>query len=213
MQPPDYEFIIDSLITYIQSIQLERKTGLLIVKRGKGQVQAKGTIMFLRGHVVETKLEHLEGTKAFNELCTWRKCSVSFVSKNQQGTMRSISQTAPEDVQATQSEQKNSSSSSSSPLWHSGSLKREEDTHKREQGFSSNVSLTAKAFPTCQLDVALRTLEALHLSRTHRQLFLLINGQRSVEELIHLYGRHPDEIFRLLRDLEYAKVIRIPNSF
>jgi len=49
------------------------------------------------------------------------------------------------------------------------------------------------------------------LSRAHRRLFLLIDGKRSIDELAPLIGRTPDEVSELLRDLEHASVILMPN--
>jgi hypothetical protein len=48
----------------------------------------------------------------------------------------------------------------------------------------------------------------LGLTRIHRQLFLLIDGQRSVPELIILIGHRTDEVDTLLDDLERAGLIR-----
>jgi hypothetical protein len=71
------------------------------------------------------------------------------------------------------------------------------------------MSLQTKPSQTRQFDASLRIIENLQLSRAHRQLFLLINGQRSIEELILLSKRSQDEVLQLLRDLERAAVIRI----
>jgi len=56
---------------------------------------------------------------------------------------------------------------------------------------------------------ALRGIEKRHLSRAHRHIFLLIDGKRSVEDLERVTGRKPEEIARLLRDLEHAGLISI----
>jgi hypothetical protein len=48
----------------------------------------------------------------------------------------------------------------------------------------------------------------LGFSRAHRQLFLLIDGQRSVQKLMHLMGYRLEEVEMLLADLERAGFIR-----
>src|SRR5207248_5266370 len=51
-------------------------------------------------------------------------------------------------------------------------------------------------------------IERVGLSRAHRRLFLLIDGYRTIPELVRLMGRGEDEIKALLRDLEGADLIR-----
>ncbi len=50
------------------------------------------------------------------------------------------------------------------------------------------------------------------LSRTHRHLLLLIDGQRSILELVRLIGRSEQEVASFLHDLEQATVIQIPGT-
>ncbi len=49
---------------------------------------------------------------------------------------------------------------------------------------------------------------SMGLTRVHRQLFLLIDGQRTTSDLIRLSARGADEIYELLLDLERAGLIR-----
>ena len=55
----------------------------------------------------------------------------------------------------------------------------------------------------------MRLIEQMGLSRTHRRLFLLIDGGRTVKELIRLMAHEPEAVQRLLQDLERAGVIQI----
>lgn len=52
-------------------------------------------------------------------------------------------------------------------------------------------------------------IEQMGLSRTHRRLFLLIDGGRTVKELIRLMSQNPEDVQRLLYDLERAGVIQL----
>jgi DNA-binding IclR family transcriptional regulator len=55
---------------------------------------------------------------------------------------------------------------------------------------------------------ALQHIEQMKLSRTHRRLFLLIDGKRPAPDLAHLMGKAPEEVYRLLYDLERAGLIK-----
>jgi predicted transcriptional regulator len=55
---------------------------------------------------------------------------------------------------------------------------------------------------------ALAWIERMGLSRAHKQLFLLIDGCRSITELVRLTGRGQEEVSALLRELESAGLIR-----
>jgi hypothetical protein len=55
----------------------------------------------------------------------------------------------------------------------------------------------------------LRILDQQGLSRTHRRLFLLINGQRSIKDLAALIGRTLGETATMLADLERASLIQL----
>ena len=68
---------------------------------------------------------------------------------------------------------------------------------------------SAAPYPTQQHDVALRLIEQQGLSRVHRQLFYLIDGRRSIVDLVRLTGKRGNELYKLLGDLERAHVIRI----
>jgi len=54
----------------------------------------------------------------------------------------------------------------------------------------------------------LHAIEQKRLSRSHRQLFLLIDGQRSVQELGRLAAKNEQDLQALLGDLERIGVIR-----
>jgi DNA-binding MarR family transcriptional regulator len=51
-------------------------------------------------------------------------------------------------------------------------------------------------------------IEQMGLSRTHRRLFLLIDGGRTVKELIRLMSHDPEDVQKLLQDLERAGAIQ-----
>ncbi len=57
-------------------------------------------------------------------------------------------------------------------------------------------------------DVAIQTLNEKRFSRLHLRLFLLVDGQRNVVELARLIGKKPEEVQKLLNDLEAIGIIR-----
>ncbi len=211
------EMSTDSLVRYIQAIQRGRRTGLLIVKRGSGNTQEEGRVRFKQGHVSEATLGSRTGTQAFNELCTWGSCLISFISTDGQEVKTSLSPTPPPPP-ALPPGQMSSYPSGSSPLRRrsdtpSDFSQNEKGNRSQQEPVSSrSILLQTKPSQTRQFSASLQVIENMQLSRAHRQLFLLINGRRSVEELIALSTRSQDEVLQLLRDLERAAVIRVQSS-
>ena len=58
-----------------------------------------------------------------------------------------------------------------------------------------------------EINTALNLLERKKLSRAHRRLLLLIDGQRSTQELARLMGRDEKEVQVLLNDLKQSVII------
>lgn len=96
-----------------------------------------------------------------------------------------------------------------------GSLQTPYDTDARMQASTergriendlSGVSPSAP-YRTRQVDEALHILDQAGLSRMHRRLLLLINGQRTFTELERLLGRTQYEVQQLLRDLVFLGLI------
>jgi hypothetical protein len=210
------EMVIDNLIRYIQAIQRGRRTGLLIVKRGSGNTQEEGRIRFKQGHVSETTLGSRTGTQAFNELSTWGSCLISFISADGKELKTSLSTSpSPPPSPPPAAVQTNPYPPGSSPLRRRSNPPADSPQNERENRSQQDsarlqgISPQARPAQTRQFNASLKIIENLQLSRAHRQLFLLINGQRSIEELIFLSTRSQNEVLQLLRDLERAAVIRI----
>jgi hypothetical protein len=67
--------------------------------------------------------------------------------------------------------------------------------------------LVSTPYRSRQLDEGLFLITHLGLSRSHRHIFLLIDGHRTAAELASLTGRRPEDLQMLLSDLEKAAVI------
>jgi hypothetical protein len=72
----------------------------------------------------------------------------------------------------------------------------------------SFISASAVPHLVIPLEESLRYVDQLGLSRQHRRLLLLVDGQRNVAEMVRLIGRTLYEVQQLLADLEQAKIIR-----
>src|SRR5436305_304207 len=71
--------VVDRLVKIIEAIQIGRSTGSLIVTRGEGASYEVGTLVFLKGKLVQGRVGRREDREAFNWLSTWGKCRYTFV--------------------------------------------------------------------------------------------------------------------------------------
>jgi hypothetical protein len=72
----------------------------------------------------------------------------------------------------------------------------------------SSGPLSTAPYRVLPVNEALVAFPASRLSRLHRQLFLLVNGERTLHDFIRLTGHLPEEVETLLLDLERAGFIR-----
>ncbi|GAC1379127.1 MAG: hypothetical protein NVSMB33_04080 [Ktedonobacteraceae bacterium] len=204
------ETVTDRLVSIIQRVQLERRTGVLTARRGKGAAQEEGTISFVKGQVKQANVGRRNGSEALNWLTTWSNCRFTFVPSNSSET------TAPQPVVSampTPPEHTDPYLRTRSPLFarQTESLTTEGGnmSAQRRPTAADATPLPTAPYRTRPVDSALRVIENRGLSRTHRHLFLLIDGQRSISELVRLMGRGQNEVYELLHDLEQASVIQI----
>jgi Domain of unknown function (DUF4388) len=176
--------VVDHLVKIIQAIQIGRTTGSLIATRGEGASYELGTMMFLNGRVVQARVGRREGRDAFNLLSTWGKCRYTFVlSVTSESVTESLSAGNPD------------------------LLIQEEDKVSPRDSEQVNETVPYRSKP---LEYGLRVLSEKSLSRTHRHVFLLVNGARSVLELMRLLKRDENEVLTLLYDLQDTGVISLP---
>ena len=197
------ETATDRLVSIIQLIQMGRRTGTLTVRRGEGLTQEEGTITFSKGQVTQTSAGRRTGSEALNWLTTWGSCRFTFVSSDP------VENTSPLPViNRTGATALPTSQPLLAPGRQTEPLPTGETTRMRTGGLQNLTPAVPSR--TRQVDSALRMIDNMGLSRAHRRLFLLVDGQRSTEELVRLMGRHPAEVYGLLHDLEQATVIQIP---
>ncbi len=186
------------LANVIEVIQLGRKTGVLTVERDTDSSPEVGEITFDNGHITQARSNRgIQGQQALLWLRSWGTCRFTFIAE--QETTRTT-QPLPAVLQQ-------------------GFVQKKRDTQPQRVPSEAlqppipsvgrtDAELLVVPQRTQQLEKALQLITQAHLSRTHRQLFLLIDGQRNAAELLRLIGRRQDEGLPLLRDLTYIGVIR-----
>lgn len=225
------ETATDRLVSIIQLIQLGRRTGLLTAKRGDGITLEEGTIVFTKGQVTQAAVGRRNGSEALNWLTTWGNCRFTFVAADPAESdmpLMPLSSRLPENggngTDPRLRQQRPLPNRQSGPLPANGSGRQSGPLPANSTGsigsnngasrFTTPIPPAAQPGPpirTRQLDSALKVIENMGLSRAHRRLLLLIDGQRTAIELVRLMGRDENEVYSLLRDLEQATVIQLPG--
>jgi hypothetical protein len=215
------ELMTDRLVHVISSIQRGRGSGVLTAKRGEGIAFEEGTIVFANGQVSQASVGRRRGSEALNWLSTWGSCRFMFVPISSKAGVQVNQPSLP------------ATGSSTSPLalgpplhlthtrWPGSQTPMPSSPGGQEgprvtgewQGTGMNertdTPASAAPYPTKHLDAALGLIELHGLSRVHRQLFCLVDGRRTIVDLVRLMRKSESEIYRLLGDLERAYIIRI----
>jgi hypothetical protein len=192
---PQRETMTDSLADLIQILHLGGNNGILTVERSIGTIVEDGYILFSSGRVIEARVGQVTGLTAFHYLNTWQACRFSFTTETEGAPQSSFPKSGPLSTST-------------------GNLANGRATHPGRQNAASNTydegTVAPSPFPIrlLQGEAALQHPETAPLSRTHRRLLLLINGQRSVSELARLLTRSFEEMQALLDDLERADLIQ-----
>jgi hypothetical protein len=196
--------VTDRLLNVIQVLQLGKKTGHLTVERDEGKGQEKGEIIFVEGQVTQAYGGNLRGQEALNWLSAWGACRFIFMPATPEKTTSPLAtqpfMSAPKVTQPLR--ETNPRITAAIPTFH----QRSEWTNTTEQPGSSSSGL-AVPHRTRPANLSLPLLDQARLSRAHRHLFLLIDGNRTIAELVRLTGRPAEEILRLLQELEHIGVI------
>lgn len=190
----------DRLADVIQVLQLGQKTGKLIVERSDNSIFEQGLITFVNGQITQVRVNQLRGADALSWLRSWRHCHFTFLVEQNPGVLGILRQMPPLEYpppgQIMTPLPPTSSSASLDP----------------QQAPSTEATLTpwlVAPYPVRHIEEGIRLIERLGLSRAHRHLFLLIDGRRTVKELIRLIAYTPGDVLKLLLDLKRAGVIQL----
>jgi hypothetical protein len=184
--------------TVVDVLQLGKKTGILNVERGSGETFEEGMVAFVNGQVVQSVIGSYTGRDASIKLSLWTACRFSFVPMQSEEVRQKIlplSQNKTNTTPRTEKTQK-------LPIYGSQKTKQVAQDNLYRQPW---IAMSYKG----ARDDLLLTLDHLGFSRTHRRLFLLIDGRRSISELAMLISRTPDETMTLLIDLRQARLIQL----
>lgn len=201
----------DRLANVIQVLQLGQKTGRLVVERNEGSTLEQGIITFVNGQIIQASVNQQQGPDALNWLRSWGHCRFTFLLEQQKGMTGPMQTISPQTLaQRNGFHQRNGSplrpSSPTNPLYSQQLTNR--TTGKLGEQRTPTAWLTTP-YRTRHIEEGMRLIEHMGLSRIHRRLFLLIDGRRTVKELIRLMTHEPTEVLRLLQDLERAGVIQV----
>lgn len=215
------EQMTDRLVHVISSIQRGRKSGVLTAKRGEGIALEEGTIVFAGGQVSQASVGRRRGSEALNWLSTWGSCRFMFVPASSEARVQvdqsslpaTANSTSPLALRPPQHLTNSRGSDPQTPMPSSPGGQEQPQVAGEWGGSGMKGRIDTPAFvapyPTQHLDVALRLIEQHRLRRVHRQLFYLVDGRRTVEDLERLMGKSGSEVYSLLGDLERAHIIRI----
>lgn len=192
----------DRLLNVIQVLQLGKKTGHLVVERGTNQKQEEGEIVFDNGQVVQAYAGNLQGQEALSWLSTWTNCRFLFVAETTSKVTRPLntgplpSVPAPEGARSARDTQPR--------------LPAAPSATRQDTGGMQHIPPAAHTSPyrTCPPEKGFYVLDQAGLSRSHRHLFLLVDGQRPITELVRLTGRPLEEVHKLLHDLRSIGIIQ-----
>lgn len=198
---PHPDITTDKLTKVIQVVQLGRRTGLLLVERGEGINSEEGAIAFINGKITQAQAGQRRDSEALDWLYTWDICLFTFVRMDaSEVRLPRFSRLDTEPVNILQNQ----------PL-------ALDKTKKQSIRISeaSDASGQAKASPPIprisprigNTNEALLAIAQAGLSRTHRQVFLLVDGVRTTADLVRLTKRERSEIEDVLYDLKGVGVI------
>ncbi len=200
----------DQLANILQVIQLGRKSGRLTVERVADSQHEEGEIFFSHGQIVSARCGSLHGQVAFRQLNMWGACRFVFVDTTMQQDTdpKTESYSKPDKSTGPLVQRKNSSQLQPLPTATESARIPLPSAEGREPAYRASSPLPS-IYP-CRLTTpaeGLAIIEKARLSRLHRHLFLLIDGNRSTQEIIRLMGRTPTEVQHLLSDLERVGII------
>ena len=202
---------IDSLDTIIQALSNGDMSGHLIARRRKDTNSEEGEIFFERGKIVAAKAADRLGADALNWMSSWKFCTFSFHPSKDSQHIPALPGVLSKPTNAR-------STGDTAEIRQMSRVRKLERKNEKEPESSKLLVVRSGAlFPgavpyrTEADDKALELLKAAEYSRIHRHIFLLVNGRRSVVELIRLTGRDKYEVFKCLRDLEKLLLIHIPS--
>lgn len=200
---------IDSLAKIIQTLSSGGMSGRLLARREHDMRLEEGEIFFTKGKIVDAKAAYRVGVEALDWMRTWQDCAFSFHPSKESQHIPILPPTVLIDAANARSTTGfNQAPPVKKPL---GVRRQKPDTSKLVVVLQETLLPEAVPYRTQAADKALQLLKEEACSRIHRHIFLLVDGHRSVSDLMRLIGRDKDEVVKLLRDLEKLDIIHFLN--
>jgi len=230
----------DQLETTIHSIESSQQTGILKVERAKGGVREMAAIVFLNGRVVEAIAGNHTAQDALDWAMTWGSCRytfdvkspseiivppppapasdetgpstspLSFISQAVQKYTHTLSDAASTAEEAVPEK---SEEDTTSPLPIPGaSIPAPYPLSPQVRGPQVEVAHSRAPFRLLNGREAVDCMERFGLSRLHRHVFFLLDGQRTTVDVVRLTGRSFYEIQGLLMELERLGLIKMEHA-
>lgn len=191
----------------IQVLQLGRKTGELRAERQVGSQTEEGLLKFVHGQITFAQCGQLDGKTALHWLQSWGTCRFVFTNiavKQDAGPLLQRRQPSSELPTIQQQRQ----DTAKLPAQH---VPEQFSPRQQFSPRTDPISAYATVVPRRMYatDQGMYRLNQANISRLHRHLYLLIDGQRSCTELVRLVNRQPEEVIQLLQDLERVGIIQL----
>jgi len=191
------EATTDRLVGIIATIKIERKSGHLRVRRGEGLTSEEGILIFIQGQITQANVGRRNGADALNWLSTWGQAHYIFTSPGSDEEADLAFSSLP-------------SSSPGRAATNPGLRAAQVHTDKLEtEPLSENNCEVPRI--CVALSEATTRIDHSGLSRSHKRLYLLINGRRSIDDLEPLIGKKNEEVRSMLHDLEWLGVIQMSS--
>ncbi len=185
----------DRLSNVIQVIQLGRKSGVLTVERGEGPALETGEMAFVHGQITNAHSRDLSGQRAIEWLLTWRVCRFLFIPLLSEKTTKPMPALPSMDanLQDTDPYLNTAVQATPAPQWGWAAEQAHKGSHPPQR--------------TKPSELALQMIEKSGLTRSHRRLFLLVDGQRTIEEIARLTGRSEEDVRAMLQEMARIGVL------
>ncbi len=206
------------LIDIIQVVQRVQRTGTLVAERASGEALEQAVVTFKEGQVIQASVGSRDGSEALSCLSTWTDCQYTFVPSSPKVD---TSSRPLRPIMAQEGGKRNGSLHTRTPRTWKVDLRKpppatsvtgtktQQLVDDRGEKNPQVESSTPVAVRTASLDKALPIIECQRLSRAHKQLFLLIDGQRTIADLARLTTNSQEEVSERLYDLEFIAVIQM----
>jgi hypothetical protein len=188
----------DRLVGLIAHLKMNRRSGQLTVRRGEGLTTEEGMLLFLHGQVTRASVGRRSGSEALNWLSTWGQARYIFLPADTDGGTPLVFSSLP--------------SSSPGRIVTSPNLPAARINTDRLESNHLLARVDEVPYTSMELNKATASIERAGLPRSHRRLFMLIDGHRTIAELVPLVGKKAEEIRNMLQDLEWLGVIQISNG-